>query len=157
MRSIYAVSAIEGMEVGAYHFTQGFSRSKSQFTWGQSHAILTVDSMEVGTYHFTWGQSVQSQSLRAWKLGLTTSHGGPKSYVPIHLRSIYAISIVEGMEVGTYHFTHGPKPYVPNITWMPTWQRFLEVRLKMCWESRQANLKLDPNCWHSSWEFVRIK
>ena len=25
----------------------------------------------------TWGQSVQSQALRAWKLGLTTSHGIP--------------------------------------------------------------------------------
>ena len=40
--------------------------------------------MEVGTYHFTqvpsprsqvtWGQFVQSHLLRAWKLGLTTSH-----------------------------------------------------------------------------------
>ena len=26
------------------------------------------------------------------------------------------------MEVGIYHFTHGPKSRVPSMTWMPTWQ-----------------------------------
>ena len=50
-RSIHAISAVETMEVGTYHFTHG---PKSQVTRGQS---------------------VQSQLLRAWKLGLTTSHG----------------------------------------------------------------------------------
>ena len=28
---------------------------------------------------------------------------------PVHLKFICAISIVESMEVGTYHFTRGPK------------------------------------------------
>ena len=31
------------------------------------------------------------------------------SQVPSHLRSICAISTVESMEVGTYHFNRGPK------------------------------------------------
>ena len=108
-RSICAISAVENMEVGTYHFTWG---SKAQVTWGQS---------------------VQSQPLRAWKLGLTTSHGVPSpksleinlcnlshwehgswdlplymgSQGPSHLRSIYAIPTVESMEVGTYHFHIG--------------------------------------------------
>ena len=30
--------------------------------------------------------------------------------VPSHLRSIHAISIIENMEVGTYHFTRVPTP-----------------------------------------------
>ena len=32
------------------------------------------------------------------------SHG-----VPSHLRSIPAVLAIESMEVGTYHFAHGPK------------------------------------------------
>jgi hypothetical protein len=32
----------------------------------------------------------------------------PRSQVPSHLRSIRAISTVEIMEVGTYHFKWGP-------------------------------------------------
>ena len=59
----------------------------------------------------------------------------PKSYVPSHLRSIRTISTAESMEVGTYHFTQDPKSYVPTMTWMPTWQHFLEVRLGTCVES----------------------
>jgi len=31
------------------------------------------------------------------------------SYVSIHLRSIRAISHIESMEVGIYHFTRSPK------------------------------------------------
>jgi hypothetical protein len=49
---------------------------------------------------------------------------GPKSQVPIHLRSIRAISIVESMEVETHHCTRGPKYERPSMTWMPTWQMF---------------------------------
>ena len=40
---------------------------------------------------------MQSQLSRAWKLGLTTSHGVPS-------------------------------PKVPSMTWMLTWQHFVEVR-----------------------------
>ena len=55
---------------------------------GSIYAISTIESMKVGTYHFIQdphsslpshlrGRSVQSQPLRAWKLGLTTSHRVP--------------------------------------------------------------------------------
>ena len=137
LRSIHAISTVESMEVLTYHFTQG---PKSQVTQGQS---------------------MQSQPLRPWKLGLTTSHGVPSpkslnvnpcnlsrwdhgswdlplhtwSQVPSHSRSICAISVVESMEVGTYHFTRVPSPKSPSMTWMPTWQHFLKVRLGTCVES----------------------
>ena len=39
-----------------------------------------------------------------------------------------AISAVESMEVGTYHFTRRLKSLVSTMTWIPTWQHFLEVR-----------------------------
>ena len=52
----------------------------------------------------TWGQFEQSQPLKVWKLGLTTSHMVPS------LKS-------------------------PSMTWKPTWQHFLEVRLRTCVES----------------------
>ena len=119
-------------KLGTYHFTRVPSpKSQVSFHLRSIRAISTVERMEVGTYHFTripspkshftGGQSVQSRPCRAWKLGLTTSHGsqvrspislevnlcnvgrrehgswdlplhtGPKSEVPFHLRSIRAI------------------------------------------------------------------
>ena len=39
------------------------------------------------------------------------------------------------MDVGTYHFTRDPESPVPSMTWMLTWQHFLEVRLGTCVES----------------------
>ena len=78
MRPIHAISAVESMEVGTYHFTRVPSHMRS------IRAISTVERMKVGIYHFTWGQSMQSQPSRTWKLGLTTSHGSqvlsPKSH-----------------------------------------------------------------------------
>ena len=35
--------------------------------------------------------------------------GSDKSKVSSHLRSIHALLTIENMEVGTYHFTRGPK------------------------------------------------
>ena len=78
-------------------------------------AISAVESMEVGTLSLQLGSQVpshlrstfQSQPLRVWKSGRITSNG-----VPSHLRSICAISAVERMEVGTYHFKWGPKAQV---------------------------------------------
>ena len=58
------------------------------------------------------------------------SHGFPS-----HLRSIRAISIIESMKVGTYHFTQVSKSQVPTMTWMTTWQHSLEVRLRTCIET----------------------
>ena len=57
------------------------------------------------------------------------------SQVPSHLRSVRAISTVESMEVEAYHFARSPTSQVPSMTWMPTWQHFLEVRLGTCVES----------------------
>jgi hypothetical protein len=37
-----------------------------------------------------------------------------RSQVPSHLRLIHAISTVESMEIGAYHFTQGPKSLVPK-------------------------------------------
>ena len=83
LRSICAISAVGGMEVGTYHFTHVTSHFRSIC------AILAIEIMEVGTYHFTRVPShlrayVQSQPLRAWKLRLTTSQGSqvlnPKSF-----------------------------------------------------------------------------
>ena len=48
--------------------------------------------------------------------------------VPIHLRLHHAILTVDSMEVGTYHFTHGPKSQVPSMT-QSTWQHVLEAGL----------------------------
>ena len=85
----------------------------------------------------SWGFSV---------LGLV--HIGPKSEAPSHLRSICVISTVESMEVGIEHFTWGPKSYVPSMTWMPTWEHFLEVRLGTCVES-WVEQEARPNAQHS--------
>jgi hypothetical protein len=63
--------------------------------WGPVHTWSQV----------TWGQYVQSQALRGWKLGLTTSHAGVPS-----LKS-------------------------QSITSMPTWQHYLQVRLGTCVEN----------------------
>ena len=61
---------------------------------------------------------IQTKSITAGVLNLigdiftqviTRLSKGPKSQVPVPLRSIYAISAVESVEVGTYHFTHGFK------------------------------------------------
>ena len=58
--------------------------------------------------------------------------------VPSHLSSIRAISTIESMEAGTYHFTRVLKSSIPSMTWVPTWQQFLEVRLGRCVESRSV-------------------
>jgi hypothetical protein len=43
-------------------------------------------------------------------------HKGQFTWVPSHLRSMYAMVAVQSMKVGTYHFTRGPKSQVlsPN-------------------------------------------
>ena len=71
-------------------------------------------------FQFTWGQLSQSQSLRACKSGLTTSHK------------------------------------VPSMSWMPTWQRFSEVRLGTFVES-WVEQKTRPNLQHTSRLFFYIK
>ena len=90
---------------------------KSQATWGffvqsQSLRVWTLGLITSHKSQATWGYSMQSQSLRAWKLGLITSH---RSQVPSHLRLLCAISVVESMEVGTYHLPlhTGRKSQVP--------------------------------------------
>jgi hypothetical protein len=63
----------------------------------------------------------------------------------IHLRSICAISPVESVEVGTYHFTQGPKSQVLSTTQMPTWQHFLEVKHENyveSWDEQKARPNL---------------
>ena len=60
---------------------------------------------------------MQSQPLRAWKLGLTTPQG--------------------------------PKSQVPSMTWMPTWQHFLEMRLGTSVED-WVELQAIPNFQHKS-------
>ena len=52
------------------------------------------------------------------------------AYVAAH--SIRAISAIDGVEVGTYHFVWGGSQMV---TWMPTWYHILDVRLGTCVES----------------------
>ena len=113
LRPIRAISVVESMEVGTYHFTW-VSSLKTWVTWGQSVQSQLSRAWKLGltTSHgvlspkprVTWGQSVQSQPLRAWKLGLTTSYGVPS-------------------------------PKSPKYDWMPTWQHFLEVRLGTCAEN----------------------
>ena len=71
----------------------------------------------------------------------------PKFKVPSHMRLIHAISTIESMEVGTYHFTRGPKSYVPSMTWIFAWQHFLKVRLGTCVASclkQKARLNSQP-------------
>ena len=122
----------------------------------------------------------RAKVLSIWILGITNrlytvlranSHG-----VPSHLMSINAISFVESMEVGTYHFTHGLKSLIPSMTWLSTWQRFLEMRFwDLCWELVKQNARLDsqPNscnffclnysrsnlsdCWQHFNGFSRLK
>ena len=93
----------------------------------------------------------RAKVLSIWILGITNrlytvlranSHG-----VPSHLMSINAISFVESMEVGTYHFTHGLKSLIPSMTWLSTWQHFLEMRVGTCvesWSSRMLDSTLNP-------------
>jgi hypothetical protein len=56
------------------------------------------------------GWSKEPQWENGWGPFLTmfSTSAGPKSQVPSHLRSIHAILIVEGMEVGTYHMGFQP-------------------------------------------------
>ena len=83
---------------------------------------------------------VKKRSLRA---GL---HGSqvlsPKS--PKIAQRLSAILAIESMKFGTHHFTRGLKSQVPSMTWMPTWQRFLEVRVGTCVES-WVKQKTRPN------------
>jgi hypothetical protein len=64
--------------------------------------------------------------------------------VPSHLRLIRAVLAVESMEVGTYHFTWGPKSMSPKYdmdAYMATF--FWEVRLETCgegWAEQKARL-----------------
>ena len=51
----------------------------------------------------------------------------PKTLFPSHLRSIRAITAVENMELGTYHFTHGPK-----------YDIFGDEAWDLCWELDRA-------------------
>jgi hypothetical protein len=70
----------------------------------------------------------------------------PKYEVPSHLRSMYAMVAVQSMEVGTYHFTRGPKSQVPSPNYdMDAYMATLsegEAR-DLCWELGQAK-KIDP-------------
>ena len=99
----------------------------------------------------TSGQSVQSQPSRAWKLGLTTSHGS-QVQVPSHFRSILAISTVESMEVGTYHFTKVPtvkslevNPCNPNCREHGSWDPSTSYRSQdPSLESLEVNM-CNPN------------
>ena len=95
-------------------------------------------------FQFPWGRSVQYWPLRARKLGLPTSHG---SQVPVHSRSMHAMSTIECTEVGIHH-----KFEVPSVTGMPTWQHFLEVRIETCVESR-VKQKVRFNSQHKSRHF----
>ena len=60
------------------------------------------------------------------------SHG---AQVPSHLRSICAISAIESMEVGSYHFTWIFESWVSSMTWMSTWRHFSRARLGTSVES----------------------
>ena len=56
---------------------------------------------------------IQDKASTGCKITLDVRAGpqwnrGPKPYVPSYLRSIHAISIVESMEIVTYHSTWGP-------------------------------------------------
>ena len=53
----------------------------------------------------------------------------------VHSRSIHAMSTIESIEIGTYHFTWVPSPKTPSITRMSTRQYLLEVKLGTCVES----------------------
>jgi hypothetical protein len=55
------------------------------------------------------------------------------SHVPSHLRPIRAIPTVESIKVETKPRHMGSR--VPSMTWILTWQHFLEVRLGTCVES----------------------
>ena len=151
-------------KLGSYHFTRG---PKPQVL---SHlrsicAISIVESMKVGTYHFTWGpksssqvtwgHSVQSQLSRAWKLGLTTSHGVPSPHpkslevnpcnlnrwghgswdLPLHTGLKSQVTWGQSVQsqpsrawkLGTYHFTRGPKSQV-------TWGQSVQSQPSRAWK-----------------------
>ena len=67
---------------------------------------------------------MQSEPLKTWKLGIITSHGIPN-----------------------------PKSQVPTMTWMPTWQHFLEMRPGTCVASWVVQ-KARPNSQPTSREFL---
>ena len=121
------------MEFGNYHFTWVPSPKSLEVNlcnlscW--EHGSWELPLHTVPKSQVTWGQFVQSHLLRAWKLGITTSHG---SQPPSHLRSICAISAVESMKVGNYHFILFPSP------------KSLEVNLcnLSCWEDASWELPL---------------
>ena len=57
------------------------------------------------------------------------------------------MSTVESMEVGTDHFTQRPKSLILTMTWMPTGQHFLEVKLGTCvvsWVEQKARPNSQP-------------
>ena len=127
-------------------------------------AISTVEGMEVGTYHFTRVPSPKSREVNPCNLnprehgswGLTTSHGvpSPKS-LGVNLCNL------NRREHGSWGLTtsHGvprPKTQVPTMTWMPTWQHFLEVRHETC-VARWVEQKARPNSQPKSREYFCIK
>ena len=61
--------------------------------------------------HSSWNMKRMGSGLDV-KAILIQGTKGRFTHVPSHLRSICVISTVEIMEVGTYHFTWGPKSQV---------------------------------------------
>ena len=132
----------------------------SHYTWRPATTLDDFGSVLGWPFgHFFWALTISQSQL--WACVQSGFHlmkkkrveiegrftQNPKPLVPSHLRPICAILAVESIEVGTHHFTWGPKSWVPSITWIPTWQHFLEVRLGTCVES-WAEQKARPNPQH---------
>ena len=114
---------------------------------------------EVGTYHFKMIPSLKSLQVNpcnlsrrehgSWDLPL---HTGPKFKSQVTFRSILAISTVESMEVGTYHFTKVPtvkslevNPCNPNCREHGSWDPSTSYRSQdPSLESLEVNM-CNPN------------
>ena len=79
-----------------------------------------------------------------------------RSQVPSHLRSIRAISAVESMEVGTYHFTRGTQVLSPNYDMDAYMATLLGGELGTCVRSG-VHQRAIPNSQHKSCKYFMHK
>ena len=104
--------------------------------WTHAYWVVTFTSFLSKDLEFIW-PCLFSPNFRL----MAGSHG---SQVLSHLRSIAQSQLLRAGSWDLQLHT-GPRSQVPSMTWMPTWQHILEVRLGTCVATCQRPLFVAPS------------